>query len=109
MQADPKRVVTWLLLILVPVVAGIALAGILVYVSPGTLIQIIEKHFAATIGLPMAALAAAFLVIGLSHSGGPVRFEGLGFRFEGTSGEIILWIACFLAITAAIKLLWSAE
>ena len=92
MEADPKRVVTWLLLILVPL-----LAGLFAFASPGTWIQIIETHFAATVGLPMAALAAAFLVIGLRHSGGPVKFEGLGFKFEGSSGEVILWIACFLA------------
>ena len=106
MNSDPKNVITWLLII-VPIVAVTLLSGILHFTEPGLFIEIVKKHFAATIGLPMAALLAAFIVVGLRHSDGPMKFEGLGFKFEGSSGQVILWIFCFLAITGAIRLLWG--
>ena len=69
--------------------------------------KIVEEHFAATIGLPMAALLAAFIVVSLRYSDGPIRFEGLGFKFEGASGQLVLWVFVFLAIAGAIRLLWG--
>lgn len=69
-------------------------------------LEIITEHFAATVGLPFAAIAALVLVIILEASSGPMEFEALGFRFKGASGQVVLWIAVFLAITLAIKLLW---
>lgn len=68
--------------------------------------QVGSGHVAAMLGLPGAALAALALVLGLKAEAGPIKFKGLGFEFEGASGQVILWILCFLAITAAIKLLW---
>ncbi len=107
MKSDPKNIITWLLIIVVPIIAVILMSGILHYTEPGLFIEIVKSHFPATIGLPMAALLAAFIVVGLRHSDGPMKFEGLGFKFEGSSGQVILWVFCFLAITAAIKLLWG--
>ena len=42
---------------------------------------------------------------GEQDTSGPVKFEGLGFKFEGTSGQVVLWVLYFLAIAGAIKLL----
>lgn len=68
--------------------------------------EVALSHFAATVGLPSAALAALCIVVFLESASGPIEFEGLGFKFKGASGPIVLWMLCFLAITAAIKLLW---
>jgi len=69
-------------------------------------IDIIFDHFAATIGLPLAGLTSLSLVLFLKYTAGPLEFEGMGFKFKGASGPIVLWILCFLSIATAIKLLW---
>jgi hypothetical protein len=107
MDADPKKVMTWVVIVVVPVVAAGFVAGLLQFIDVGTFLAIIKNHFAVTIGLPMASLLSTFIVVALKHSGGPMRFEGLGFKFEGSSCEVILWVMCFLAISCSIRLLWS--
>ena len=70
------------------------------------LTELVVGRFPAIIGLPFAALAA-FLVVALFRQGeGPIEFEIIGAKFKGAAGQILLWIACFLSISAAIKLLW---
>src|SRR5947209_2792660 len=60
--------------------------------------NLVFHHFPATIGLPFAA-AAAFIIIALFRSTeGRIEFGGLGFKFEGASGPIVMWVLCFLAI-----------
>ena len=107
MIANPKNIITWLLIIIVPIIAVTLVGGLLRYTEPGLIVGIVKSHFAATVGLPMAALLAAFIVVSLRHSDGPMTFEGLGFKFEGSSGQVILWVFCFLSITAAIRLVWG--
>jgi uncharacterized membrane protein YjgN (DUF898 family) len=68
--------------------------------------QILEDHFGALLGVPMAALMAICIVILLRFAAGPIEFKGLGFEFRGASGQIVFWIFCFLAIVSAQKLLW---
>ena len=106
MNADPKNGITWTLILVVPIVAVTLISGILNYVEPGLIVSIVKGHFAATVGLPMAALLAAFIVVALRHREGPIKFEVLGMKFEGASGQVILWVICFLSIAVAIKLLW---
>jgi hypothetical protein len=68
-----------------------------------------QQEFAAVVGLPMAAAAALFVVVlfkDYAQSAEPIKVEGLGFRFEGAAGPVILWILCFLAITGAVKMVW---
>ena len=72
----------------------------------GNFDRILEEHFLATVGLPLSAMAAASVVAIFEFQSGSVRFEGLGFKFSGASGQIILWIFCFLSIVGALKLLW---
>ena len=64
------------------------------------------KHFAAIVGLPGAAVAALFIVLMLEQTHGIIEFEGLGFKFHGASGPVVLWVFCYLAIVASLKLLW---
>jgi hypothetical protein len=68
--------------------------------------EVLEKHFAAIIGLPGAAAAAFVLVVFLRQTEGPIEFEGLGFKLKGAAGQILMWVICFLAMVGAIKLLW---
>ncbi|MBY5397967.1 hypothetical protein HFN01_24445 [Rhizobium leguminosarum] len=68
--------------------------------------EVLRDHFAAIIGLPGAAAAAFTIVVLLRQTEGPIEFEGLGFKFKGAAGQVVLWIASFLAIAAAIKWTW---
>jgi uncharacterized membrane protein YjgN (DUF898 family) len=107
MKADPNRVITWLLVFLVPLAGGLGLLTLLLRLRTEVLERIVEKQFAVVVGLPLAAALAALIVIGLRHTEGPIKFKGLGFEFEGTSGQVVLWVVCFLAIAGAIRLLWT--
>jgi uncharacterized membrane protein YjgN (DUF898 family) len=93
----------------VPLAAVAVLAGFFLFIPFEMLLQITARHFAAVVGLALAALLAAFVVVALRHTSGPMKFEGLGFKFEGGAGQVVLWVFCFLAIAAAIRLLWGAE
>ena len=65
-----------------------------------------KEHFQALVGLPAAAFAATFIILIFKISEGPIEFSGLGFQFKGASGQVVLWVFCFLAIVGSIKLLW---
>jgi hypothetical protein len=69
-------------------------------------VRIAEKQFAATVGLPFAALAAFCIVTILEASYGPIEIEGFGIKFKGAAGPAIIWIFTFLSITSSIKLVW---
>ncbi|KIG11221.1 hypothetical protein BurMR1_1881 [Burkholderia sp. MR1] len=108
-QREPliRRVAHWLVL-----VAGVIFGGTFIVGGAASMMQdpalyrLALDHFPAAIGLPAAALAALCIVVFLESSSGPIEFEGLGFRFKGASGPIILWVIVFLAITGAIKTLY---
>jgi hypothetical protein len=68
--------------------------------------ELLRDHFAAIIGLPGAAAVAFALVVFLRQTDGPIEFEGLGLKFKGAAGQVIMWAVCFLSIAAAIKLCW---
>jgi hypothetical protein len=69
--------------------------------------KLVEEHFSAIIGLPMAALCSFVIVVFLKQTNADkIEFEGLGFKFRGPSGEVVLWLMCFIAIALTIKLLW---
>jgi hypothetical protein len=70
------------------------------------LLDLIQKHFAALMCVPMAALMSMCVVILLRYTAGPIEFSVPGFEFKGASGQVVLWVVCFLAIVTAIKLLW---
>ncbi len=67
---------------------------------------ILKDHFAAIVGMPVAAAFAFLIVVFLRQTEGPIEFKGLGFDFQGPSGQIAMWVVCFLAIAGALKLLW---
>lgn len=65
-----------------------------------------KEHFAATVGLPCAALAALLLVTIFEISAGRIEFKAFQLEFKGAAGPIAMWVFCFLAISAAIRVLW---
>lgn len=71
------------------------------------LIEQMDEHFAATLGIPLSAITAACLVFLLKSTTGPIEFEFMGFKFRGASGPIVLWVVCFLAMIFGLWLLWD--
>jgi len=86
--------------------ASFVISTVIAIIQDPTLHTLIVKHFPAVVGLPCAALTSVGLVITLESTSGSIEFEGLGFKFRGASGPIVLWCMCFLGIAGAIKLLW---
>ncbi len=76
--------------------------------SDSWFIQLIEKHYAATIGVPLSAITAFCIVLLLKVINlGPIEMEAFGFKFRGASGPVVLWIFCFLAVIFGVYLLWD--
>jgi|SRR5215203_155822 len=69
-------------------------------------LRMVQEHFAALIGVPMAALIAMCVVLLLRFSAGPIEFKAFGVEFEGASGQVVFWVLCFLSIVSSLKLLW---
>jgi hypothetical protein len=103
-----RRIFSWVVLIATTVWGTFAAVHIGYYsLQPDSLyLRMLEQHFAALVGVPMAALIAMCVVILLRFSGGPMRFKALGVEFQGATGQVVFWIFCFLAIITALKLLW---
>ena len=105
-----ERIFPWGVLIggrLFAVAIGAA-AGSTILLNSSEVFKIVLTHYAATMGIPCAGLAALCLVVFLKTTNGPIEFEVLGMKFRGASGPIIMWILCILAMVAAIHLLWDA-
>lgn len=71
------------------------------------LITQFNNHFAATIGIPLSALAAFCVVILLRATTGPIEVDSKVIKFHGASGPIIFWILCFIAIVWGVHVLWG--
>lgn len=70
-------------------------------------ITVLEKQFAATMAVPLSAIGSVCIILMLKATAGPIEFEGLGFKFRGASGPIVLWVLCFLSMILAVHLLWK--
>jgi len=63
-------------------------------------LQILEKHYAACIGVPMSAIAAFCVVLLLKVvSIGSIEIEALGFKFRGASGPVVYGFFVFWRLT----------
>ena len=69
-------------------------------------IGIMDEHMQAVLGVPGSIIVAFVLVSVLENVSGPVKFQGLGFKFEGASGPIVMWVLVFLSLVGGMKLLW---
>jgi len=65
-----------------------------------------RDHFQALVCLPFIGVAAFSLISVLEMQHGTVEMRGSGFEFKGAAGPAILWIFTFLAMAAALKMLW---
>lgn len=85
-----------------------ALFIVFIYPRPenSELTKIVTERFAAIVGLPAAAIMAFTVVWLFRATEGKLQWEGLGFKFEGASGPVLLWVIVYLAIVGSIKLAW---
>ena len=74
--------------------------------ADGWLLQIVQQHARAAIGVPFAVIAAACIVLIMESTSGPIKFRGLGMTLEGASGPVVFWFICFVAIATAVGALW---
>ncbi len=102
-----RRIAIWMLL---GMMAVILTAVFYAFVRHGHVeqlwIPVANQHFAAIVGLPLAALASLCIVLVLRISSGPIEFEAWGLKFKGAAAPIIFWVLCYLSIAASIKVLW---
>ena len=73
--------------------------------NPRLFDQIVE-HYAVFLTVPCAGFAALILVVCLDQAYGTINFSIFQLKFEGASGQIILWILVYLSMILSIKLLW---
>ena len=106
-NAKDRRAAFWVVLVIgvlftTPILSSLAYGMI----ASRRFLEIVLAHFPAVVGLPAGAFASLCIVMFLKHTSGAIEFEGLGFKFKGASGPIVLWVFCYLAVAASIKLLW---
>lgn len=109
---DPgfERLRRWITLgIALFAVMGIAILLVAVWKNrfDPELTHLVATNFPAIVGLPFAAIAAFIVVAVFRQSETPLELEVLGFKLKGAAGELVLWIACFLAIVVGIRMLWK--
>ena len=102
-----RSVAIWCLLVMMVLILSAVFYAFVMHGHVEALwIPIAKEHFAAIVGLPMAALGSLCIVLILRISAGPIELEAWGVRFKGAAGPIVFWVLCFLAMTVAIKTLW---
>jgi hypothetical protein len=73
------------------------------------LLSVLQQHYAATLGVPMSAVAALCIVLLLETAAGPIEIETPWLKFRGAAAPVILWVLCFLAMTFALSWLWEKK
>lgn len=68
--------------------------------------HMILKNFKVIIGIPLSAAVAFIVIVFFRQSEKTITVKVPGFELNGSSGEIVLWILTFGAISMMIHLLW---
>ena len=102
-----RRALPWVLLIVGAFIVLMFPLYIFVIGIKPEFLELYQKNYIVIIGLPLAAFASLILVVFLEHTTGPLEFEGLGFKFRGASGPVILWVLCYLSFVLSFKILWK--
>ncbi|UOZ07119.1 hypothetical protein [Amycolatopsis sp. WQ 127309] len=69
--------------------------------------HLVTDHFPAIVGLPSAALASFLIIAAFEARFDKIKMKvGQLVEFSGASGPIVLWVLCFCAMAAGIKLVW---
>lgn len=110
LEESCKKYSKWIVVLGVTIFSGFFFGyfGYNVY-SNGWIVEILKNHFASTVSLPMAAIAALFIVLTFRFTTGDqleIGIKPLGVEFKGAAGPVIFWILCFLAFIVGLKLLW---
>jgi hypothetical protein len=69
--------------------------------------NIVVEHFVACVALPLAGVFALLVVALFRSTEGRIQFAFLGFKFEGASGPIIMWVICLLVLVGSMRMLWG--
>ena len=105
-----RRLISWVSIIAVTLYTIALFVLFLVGgISDPGMTELVYKHYPTVYGLPSAAAAALFIVLVLKAAAGPLEFEAFGFKFRGASGPAVLWVGCFLAIVASIRVVWELK
>jgi hypothetical protein len=72
-------------------------------------LSVLQKQYAATLGVPMCAVAALCIVLLLETAAGPIELETPWLKFRGAAAPVIFWLFCFLVMTLALSWLWVKE
>jgi hypothetical protein len=70
------------------------------------LVKLIDLHGPAAVGIPIAAIAALFLVSLARALDGPMSFDLFGLRSEGAAATCLIWAILFLVIGLSFRALW---
>jgi hypothetical protein len=102
-----RRTMSWVAVVLVTIFAIAALSRV-VYLAfaERSFFDIAQKQLPAVVGVPLSAVASLFVVLVLRMSSGPIEIELRKLKFKGAAAPIVFWLACFLGIAGAIKMLW---
>jgi hypothetical protein len=68
--------------------------------------KLLDQHGPVVIGIPIAAVAALFLVSLTRALDGPMSFDLFGVKSEGAAATCIIWAILFLVISLTLRALW---
>jgi hypothetical protein len=63
-------------------------------------------HLVGASGLTGAAIVSFAIVVFLRQTEGPIELEGLGMKFKGAAGQVVVWAFCIIVFALCAKLLW---
>ena len=107
MEKDKAKTIFRIITLVSLFVFGLLIAYLGVMMSPDSMMgKIAAEHFKTVVGLPSAAICSLFFILILQQTSGPIKFEIFTLKFEGSSGEIVLWILVFLSIVLGINTTW---
>ena len=110
-----RTITTSLILGGMVLLAGYGFVFIIVQsISPGKpeeswFISVLQQQYAATLGVPMCAVAALCIVLLLETAAGPIEIETPWLKFRGAAAPVIFWLFCFLVMALALSWLWMKE
>lgn len=98
----------WVFVVVMGVLCLLALGlwGVIFLTDVNAFRAILYERFTVLVALPSAVIGALVVVSLFRQAESPIKIKGLGLELEGAAGPVVLWVLCFLAMTAAIKLLW---
>jgi hypothetical protein len=100
------RIIAMISAIIACVVMGVIIILFIYHVGFDFWAGLVKEHFAATMGLAGASMVSFAIVVFLRQTEGPIELEGLGMKFKGAAGQVVLWAFCIIVFALCAKLLW---